>query len=175
MAIHLYIICLQFAGNKSVSACRFKRKFSVWISRDNRHQLHKHFLEKMSIFRGRVRTDSMTSVPQTGTFHEEHHERRRLELQPRTKPIGDADENQPVRKSSIFGEAKPVDTSEKERQVCTSAHENLFFNFSLAFGSSGISWQQWLFVCCEFCGYVGCYDFGEEKEWMMRLLMKLLT
>uniref|UniRef100_A0A0M3I940 RRM domain-containing protein n=1 Tax=Ascaris lumbricoides TaxID=6252 RepID=A0A0M3I940_ASCLU len=67
--------------------------------------------------RGRVRTDSMTSVPQTGTFHEEHHERRRLELQPRTKPIGDADENQPVRKSSIFGEAKPVDTSEKERQA----------------------------------------------------------
>ncbi|VDK53418.1 unnamed protein product [Anisakis simplex] len=79
---------------------------------------------------GRVRTDSMTSMPQTGAggrvYHDEdqsqaqhqiHHERRKLELQPRTKPIGADDTDQPARKSSIFGEAKPVDTSEKERQA----------------------------------------------------------
>ncbi|KHN74980.1 hypothetical protein Tcan_17431 [Toxocara canis] len=67
--------------------------------------------------RGRARTDSMASMPQAGTFHEEHHERRKLELQPRTKPVGDEGDNQPARKSSIFGEAKPVDTSEHERRL----------------------------------------------------------
>uniref|UniRef100_A0A183D8E9 Protein lap4 n=1 Tax=Gongylonema pulchrum TaxID=637853 RepID=A0A183D8E9_9BILA len=40
-----------------------------------------------------------------------------LQLQPRTKPMDSKEEDLPARPTSIFGLAKPVDTSEKERQV----------------------------------------------------------
>nr|CAB3241784.1 eukaryotic translation initiation factor 4B [Phallusia mammillata] len=42
-------------------------------------------------------------------------ERPQLKLQPRQKPV--ADENASTRSSSIFGSAKPVDTTAKEREI----------------------------------------------------------
>lgn len=67
-------------------------------------------------FRGpeRIRTESARSSTTDGT---EKHERRKLQLQPRTKPLNSTAEDLPVRPTSIFGLAKPVDTYEKEKQV----------------------------------------------------------
>lgn len=43
-------------------------------------------------------------------------ERRRLNLQPRTKPV-EENKDEPVSGSSVFGGAKPVDTAAKEREI----------------------------------------------------------
>ncbi|KAL4003276.1 RNA recognition motif family protein [Acanthocheilonema viteae] len=63
---------------------------------------------------GRIRTESVRSSTTDGT---EKHERRKLQLQPRTKPLNSTEEDLPARPTSIFGLAKPVDTYEKEKQV----------------------------------------------------------
>ncbi|CAG9535768.1 unnamed protein product [Cercopithifilaria johnstoni] len=63
---------------------------------------------------GRIRTESVRSSTTDGT---EKHERRKLQLQPRTKPFNNTIEDLPARPTSIFGLAKPVDTYEKEKQV----------------------------------------------------------
>ena len=49
-------------------------------------------------------------------------ERPRLQLQPRTKPLGDTSGGRErgeggKASSSIFGQAKPVDTAAKEREI----------------------------------------------------------
>ncbi|VDN02722.1 unnamed protein product [Thelazia callipaeda] len=62
----------------------------------------------------RIRTESVRSSTTEGT---ERHERPRLRLQPRTKPLNSKEEDLPARPTSIFGLAKPVDTSEKEKQA----------------------------------------------------------
>ncbi|VDK73993.1 unnamed protein product [Onchocerca ochengi] len=63
---------------------------------------------------GRSRTESIRSNTTDGT---EKHERRKLQLQPRTKPLHNTREDLPARPTSIFGLAKPVDTYEKEKQA----------------------------------------------------------
>uniref|UniRef100_A0A915PSZ5 RRM domain-containing protein n=1 Tax=Setaria digitata TaxID=48799 RepID=A0A915PSZ5_9BILA len=62
----------------------------------------------------RSRTESIRSNATDAT---EKHERRKLQLQPRTKPLSSNEEDMPARPTSIFGLAKPVDTYEKEKQV----------------------------------------------------------
>ena len=42
-------------------------------------------------------------------------ERRRLQLQPRSKPVDEIGKSE--KKSAIFGEAKPVDTSSREKEI----------------------------------------------------------
>ncbi|KAM3722942.1 putative RNA-binding protein [Dirofilaria immitis] len=63
---------------------------------------------------GRIRTESVQSNTTDST---EKHERRKLQLQPRTKPLNNIGEDLPARPTSIFGLAKPVDTYKKEKQA----------------------------------------------------------
>ncbi|EJW73903.1 hypothetical protein WUBG_15190, partial [Wuchereria bancrofti] len=63
---------------------------------------------------GRIRTESVRSSTTDGT---ERHERRKLQLQPRTKPLNSTGDDLPARPTNIFGLAKPVDTYEKEKQA----------------------------------------------------------
>ncbi|VIO92040.1 RNA binding protein, putative [Brugia malayi] len=63
---------------------------------------------------GRIRTESVRSSTTDGT---EKHERRKLQLQPRTKPLNSTGDDLPARPTNIFGLAKPVDTYEKEKQA----------------------------------------------------------
>lgn len=70
---------------------------------------------------GRGRNDgygSQNSAPalQPST-QSERHERPKLMLKPRTKVSDEADSDLPARPSSIFGEAKPVDTYRKEMEA----------------------------------------------------------
>ncbi|VDO50773.1 unnamed protein product [Onchocerca flexuosa] len=98
---------------------------SSYRGRDNRrydydNRLFRHpkpgnnqFLPRFTVRPGRSRTESIRSNTTDGT---EKHERRKLQLQPRTKPLHNTGEDLPARPTSIFGLAKPVDTYEKEKQ-----------------------------------------------------------
>ncbi|MCP9258348.1 RNA binding protein [Dirofilaria immitis] len=63
---------------------------------------------------GRIRTESVQSNTTDST---EKHERRKLQLQPRTKPLNNIGEDLPARPTSIFGLAKPVDTYKKKSRA----------------------------------------------------------
>lgn len=65
------------------------------------------------------------SITLVATISEVPKERPRLNLQPRTKPVGEVEKRQrsPGRNTSIFGLAKPVDTTQKEKEVETRLKE----------------------------------------------------
>uniref|UniRef100_A0A0R3S0B0 RRM domain-containing protein n=1 Tax=Elaeophora elaphi TaxID=1147741 RepID=A0A0R3S0B0_9BILA len=100
--------------NRSIDSHGVSPKPSPLI--ENHFSNHSMEMEHDADKRGsrRIRTESVRS---TTTDSTEKHERRKLQLQPRTKPLNSTGEDLPARPTSIFGLAKPVDTYEKEKQA----------------------------------------------------------